>query len=141
MTAEGLLDRLRSASLEDRISATYELDYDDFDDPEILAAVRENLGSTNADLLEISIMRLLIRAKDARSCEQVLAILRTTGDELVFSAATLALSVLARERPETTGSILQELDIISRSDLPDPNRDLLSEALAKVFAIAGRRPS
>lgn len=139
MTVNGLLARLQSASMKARIAATYELDYDDFDDPRIVAAVRENLGSAEPDLVEITIMRLLIRGKDAQSLERVLTILRTTRDALVFSAAILALTNLARDYPETAAITLQKLEVLSRSDLSADELVLLSDALAELFALAGKR--
>jgi len=129
MTSD-LLARLQSASSEVRTAATYELDYGEFAHPEILAAVRSNLGSANTDLVEITIMRLLIRGKDTQSADRVLAILETTRDDLVFSAAVLALSNLAWDFPDTAARTLRSLEALRKSDLSADKLNLLDEQLA-----------
>jgi hypothetical protein len=91
-----ITERLRSQSVLERISATYELDRNVIaSNDEIVVALRENLSSTNVDLVEITVMRLAIRAKDCSSFDQIEHIFSSSNDELVLSACAFGLISLA----------------------------------------------
>jgi hypothetical protein len=135
--SSGLSDRLNSPSVEDRIAATYGLNYDDFRDPKIRTSVRANLASDNSDLVEITIMRLLIRGKDARSAPQVRGLLKAGLDDLVFCAAVTALTNLARDRPETASATLRELEALSGESVPPDRGGLLAKSIAEVRRMLG----
>jgi hypothetical protein len=124
--------RLNSPLVEERIAATYCLNYDHFSDAEIKASVRANLDSDNPDLVEITIMRLLVRGKDAHSASRVRDILRTNRDDLVFCAAVSALTNLARDRPETASSTLRELEALPKASAPPDRRGLLVKSIAEI---------
>lgn len=132
MTATGMLARLQSPSMETRIEATYELDYSDFAHPQIVAAVRENLSSADPDLLDITIIRLMVRGKDNHSLPCVLTILETTRDDLVFSSAVLALSALAKSNPETAATTLQKLEALPKCHIATANVSLLNDTVAEL---------
>jgi hypothetical protein len=132
MTVTGLLARLQSPSLEARIEATYELDCDDFADPQIVAAVRENLSSADPDLLDITIMRLMVRGEDDHSLPSVWTILETTRDDLVFSSAVLALSALAKSHPDTAATTLQKLEALPKCQIAAVNEGLLNDTIAEL---------
>jgi hypothetical protein len=130
--ATTLLPRLRSPEVEERIAATYELDRTDFASPEVLDAVRINLSSANADLIEISTMRLSIRGDDTHSIDRIIAILESTPDDLVFSAAVFGLSSLARKFPDTAARTISVLENLQRSQLPSDKLKLVNEQLAEL---------
>ena len=132
MTVTALLARLQSPSIETRIEATYELDYGDFAHPQILAAVRENLSSADPDLLDITIMRLMVRGKDDHSLPSVWTILETTRDDLVVSSAVLALSALAKSHPETAATTLQKLEALPKRHIGAVNVRLINETVAEL---------
>jgi hypothetical protein len=132
MTVTALLARLQSPPIETRIEATYELDYGDFAHPQILAAVRENLSSVDPDLLDITIMRLMVRGKDDHSLPSVWTILENTRDDLVFSSAVLALSALAKSHPETAATTLQKLEALPKRHIGAVNVRLINETVAEL---------
>ena len=132
MTVAGLLARLQSPSIETRIEATYELDCGDFVHPQIVAAVRENLSTVDPDLLDITIMRLMVRGKDVHSLPCVWTILETTRDDLVFSSAVLALSALAKSHPETAATTLQKLEALPKRQIAAVNVGLFNDTVAEL---------
>jgi hypothetical protein len=136
MRADELLAELQSASIEGRIKATYQLTYEDFIDQRILDSVRSNLSSANTDLIEITIMRLLVRGKDAQSADRVRRILATTRDELVFCAAVSALTNLARDLPETALATLREIEALPRSSVPTDRLAMFDNACAELRHVA-----
>jgi hypothetical protein len=138
MKCDKLLAGLQSPVVGERITATYDLDYDEFEDPRILAAVRANLGTDDADLMEITVMRLLVRGKDIQSGERVSEVLKTTRDDLVFSACVRALSNLAREHPETGPATLQTLDELQRQSLSPDDLALLDRERGKLRQLLAR---
>ena len=71
MATEEVISKLMSPSLSVRTTATYQLGYKDFWDTNVTHAVRENLDADDADLVEITIMRLLVRGKDVQSADRV----------------------------------------------------------------------
>jgi hypothetical protein len=132
MTVTALLARLQSPSIETRIEATYELDYGDFAHPQILTAVRENLSSVDPDLLDITIMRLMVRGKDDHSLPSVWTILENTRDDLVFSSAVLALTALAKSHPETAATTLQKLEELPKRHIGAVDVHLINETVAEL---------
>ena len=132
MNVTGLLTRLQSPSIETRIQATYELDYGDFAHPQIVAAVRVNLSSADPDLLDITIMRLIVRGKDDHSLPCVWTILETTRDDLVFSSAMLALSAHAKSHPETAATTLQKLEALPKCHIAAVNVGLFNNTVSEL---------
>lgn len=87
-------------------SVTYALDGTQ---PEaVLVALRHNLRSEDADLVEITTMRLGVRFKDAASFKQIMDLALTHPDELVVMASLKAVRAIAernsafRDDAETT---------------------------------------
>lgn len=122
-----MLTRLQSPKVSTRISATYELEKSDFEDSQILAAVRESLPSDDPDLLDISIMRLLLRGSDVCSMERVLIHVESTRDDLVFSSGILSLSGLARHFPDVGEKVLRRFELLPVERLSPENMALLAE--------------
>ena len=132
MTGPDMLTRLRSPSVGTRISATYELERGDFNDSRILSAVRENLASDDPDLLDISIMRLLLRGRDVNSVERVLEHVESTRDDLVLSSGVLSLSGLARHFPAIGEEVLRRLELLPDERLNPNNMALLADTIAEL---------
>ncbi len=130
-----LLSRLRSPDVQEQIAATYELDRRDFASADVLDAVRANLNSTDNDLIEISIVRLLIRGRDTRSADSVLGILEAAPNNLVFSAAVFGLRSLAEKFPETATRTISAFENLRRSRLSDDKLKLLNEQLAELSQV------
>ena len=135
MTGPDMLTRLKSPSVSTRMGATSELERGDFDEVRILAAVRENLGSDDPDLLDITIMRLLLRGRDVCSVERVLNHVESTRDDLVFSSGILSLSGLARHFPEIGEKVLRRLELLPKEHLSPKNLALLSDTVAELRRI------
>jgi hypothetical protein len=94
-----MIDRwkLENGTIKERIEQIYAITEEDIiKDQSIIEILRENLKIEDNELLEISIMRLGIRAKDLRSKNEFLNILACNSDALVRSAAIAALSSLYR---------------------------------------------
>lgn len=94
--------------------------------------MRDNLFSADPDLLDITIMRLVVRGKDDHSLPRVWAILETTRDELVFSSAVLALAALAKSHPETAATTLQKLEALPKCHVAAVNASLLNDTVAEL---------
>lgn len=137
MKASDKLTSLRSASLSDRLDASYKLERGDFADDQILTAVRENLSSDDPDLLEITIMRLLLRGRDVDSVEPVLRLVETKRDDegLIFSSGVRALSGLATHVPDIALNILSRFERVSRTDLDADNSALLDDSILELREI------
>ena len=129
VAASDKLARLQSSSTVTRTSATYELERSDFKDSQILAAVRENLSSYDPDLLDVTIMRLLVRGRDVCSAERVMDHVEGTRDDLVFSSGVLALSSLASHFPDLRGKVLRRLERLPKEHLSARNRSLLADTI------------
>ena len=132
MSAPDKLTRLQSPSTSTRTSATYELESSDFKNSQILAAVRGNLSSDDPDLLDITIMRLLLRARDVSSAERVMDHVESTRDELVFSSGVLSLSGIARHFPELRDKVLPRLERLPTEHLSAKNQSLLADTIAEL---------
>jgi hypothetical protein len=132
MTGPDMLTRLLSPSVSTRISATYELDRDDFDDSRIVAAVRENLASNVPDLLDITIMRLMLRGRDVCSVERVLEHVGSTRDNLVLSSCVLSLSGLAHHFLEIGERVLRRLELLPQERLHPENKALVADTIAEL---------
>lgn len=133
MSSDELQDALSSLSVEERIAATYRLQCEHLRDIGSRALVRANLDSGSPDLVEITIMRLLIRGKDAHSAPKVRALLSACfKDDLVFCAALSALTNLARDCPETALATLQVLEALPRRSVPPDRGGLLAESVAEL---------
>jgi len=92
-----MIDRwkLENGSPDEQLDQLYALSEDDiFADKSIVGILRRNLTSTDNEILEISIMRIAIRAKDIGSVDMLILVLSKNQDELVRSAAIRSLSVL-----------------------------------------------
>ena len=135
---DDLAGRLVSNSMEERTRATYELDYADFDSPSVLAATRANLDATDPELVAITVMRLLVRGKDASSWQKVAAILRSSDDDYVSSSAILALANLARDIPDLLGPTIAELEAVTEDRISEDSHASLVSALAELRST--RRP-
>ena len=122
---------LGSPSLGQRLDATYKLERSDFTDDRIISAVRENLSSDDPDLLEISIMRLLLRGRDVTSVERVLDHVEKTRDEegLVFSSGVRSLTGLAHHNPEIRNKVLRCFAHLPKVDLNADNIALVLPVL------------
>ncbi|WP_370034070.1 hypothetical protein [Qipengyuania mesophila] len=118
MDADEVIRKLTSSSLGVRTTATYQLGYKEFWNPGITHAVRTNLDADDADLVEITIMRLLVRGKDVQSADRVRSVFTTSRDDLVVRAAIGALTNLARDFPETALATLEIFEAMPRSRLP-----------------------
>lgn len=128
-----MLDSLSSSSVVERTKATYRLSYEHFCDPRIKASARINLASDDPDLVEITIMRLLIRGKDALSAQTVRDLLTDDPiDELVFCAAVGALTNLARDCRETALPTLHALEVVPRQNVHNGREGLLAKAVAEL---------
>lgn len=138
MKASRMVTLLRSTSLSDRLDASYKLESGDFADDQVLTAVRENLRSDDPDLLEITIMRLLLRGRDVHSVEPVLRLVETKDDDegLIFSSGVRALSGLAANVPDIALNILSRLERVSRTNLDVENAALLEETILELREIA-----
>lgn len=79
-------------------SVTYALDGTQSE--AVLAALRHNLRSEDADLVEITTMRLGVRFKDAASFKQIIGLALTHPDELVVMASLKAVRVIAERNSE-----------------------------------------
>jgi len=132
MKASDMMARLQSPSLSTRIEATYQLEREDFDDSEVLAAVRENLSLDDPDLLDITIMRLLLRGRDKCSVERVLSLIESTRDNLVFSSGVLSLSGLAGHSADIREEVLRRFELFSRDWLEPKNITLLEREITKL---------
>lgn len=92
-----MIDRkeLESGSISSQTRQTYALSREDIlADPSILNILRRNLDSSDPELLEITIMRLGVRADDFWSIEKFFEVLERNVGSLVRSAALGALSSL-----------------------------------------------
>lgn len=92
-----MIDRwkLENGSPHEQLDQLYALSEDDiFADRSIVGILRRNLTSTDNEILEISIMRISIRAKNIGSVDMLILVLSENKDELVRSAAIRSLSVL-----------------------------------------------
>jgi len=118
MATNEVISKLTSSSLSVRTTATYKLEYKDFWDSGITHAVRANLDADDADLVEITIMRLLVRGKDVQSADSVRSVLATSRNDLVIGAAMGALTNLARDFPETVLATLEVFEALPRSRVP-----------------------
>jgi hypothetical protein len=132
MAAPDLLARLRSASIRTRIQATYELESEDFDDSRVLSAVRANLAVDDPDLLDVTIIRLLLRGRDVCSVEPVLCHLESTRDDLVFSSGVLSLYGLACHFPALGEKLLRRFELLPAERLNTENMALLTDTIAKL---------
>lgn len=96
METADIMKRLRSASMADRTAATYELDREQIrSEAGIIEALRENLRSTDEDLVEITVMRIAVRAKDCASFNQIESIFLSSSNDIVLSACAFGLTSLA----------------------------------------------
>lgn len=92
-----MIDRskLENGSPDEQLDQLYALSEDDIcADKSIVGILRRNITSTNNEILEISIVRIAIRAKDIGSVDMLIIVLSENQDELVRSAAIRSLSVL-----------------------------------------------
>lgn len=92
-----MIDRskLENGSPDEQLDQLYALSEDDIcADKSIVGILRRNITSTDNEILEISIMRIAIRAKDIGSVDMLIIVLSENQDELVRSAAIRSLSVL-----------------------------------------------
>ncbi|MGN6496134.1 MAG: hypothetical protein ACTHK5_02175 [Tsuneonella sp.] len=135
MDTDQVIRSLSSPSLGVRTAATYSLDYGDFCDTRIRNAVRANLNTDDVELLEITIMRLLIRGKDAQSADRVRKVLATFHGDLVFCAAVGALTNLANDFPQTANATLTAFDALPRSNVPADRRAMFDKARAELRGI------
>ncbi|MFC0588184.1 hypothetical protein ACFFF7_02025 [Novosphingobium aquiterrae] len=130
-----LLKRLRSPLVGERIAATYELDYKHFLDENIRNAVRENLNSNDDDLVEISVMRILIRGRDVPSVHKVRAILNETNNNLVFNVSVSSLECLAENCPETAPYTLREFERLAAANVPAEFKERLEKGIREIQRI------
>lgn len=137
MNADEVISNLKSPSLAVRTAATYRLGYRDFSDTRIRDAVRANLDEDDPDLAEITIMRLLVRGKDAQSADRVRGVLATSRDDLVFCAAVGALANLANDLPQTAHATLEALEALPRSQVPADRLAMFDKARAELRRIIG----
>ena len=69
----------------------------------VLVALRHNLSSEDADLVEITTMRLGVRFRDVASFKQIIDLAVTHPDEMVVMASLKALRVIAEQNSELRG--------------------------------------
>lgn len=129
---DDLAAQLSSANIAERTRATYELDSADFRDPAILAATRSNLDSADAELVAITVTRLLVRGKDVSSRTKVADILKRSDDDYVISSAFLALANLGRSFPAFAEDTVRELEAVEQDRIPEEGRASLASALAEL---------
>jgi len=92
-----MIDRwkLENGSTSQQLDQLYALSESDIlADISIVDILRKNLTSSNNEILEISIMRIGVRAMDLYSVDMLIPVLSQNRDKLVRSAAILSLSVL-----------------------------------------------
>ena len=107
-----MIDRweLENGSVKSQISQIYALTKADIQaDPTIVEVLRRNLKSSNEELLEMSIMRLGVRAKDVFSVEPIMALLSTEQRYLPRAAAISALGSIARHLLEQDEPMAREI--------------------------------
>lgn len=92
-----MIDRwkLENGSTSEQLDQLYALSESDMlADRSIVNILRRNLTSSDNEILEISIMRIGVRAMDLDSVDMLIPVLSQNEDKLVRSAAILSLSVL-----------------------------------------------
>lgn len=130
-----MIDRwkLENGSPHEQLDQLYALSEDDiFADRSIVGILRRNLTSTDNEILEISIMRISIRAKNIGSVDMLILVLSENKDELVRSAAIRSLSVLygivAREDEVRANEILSA---VHRASLGPSELELIQNNFAR----------
>lgn len=119
--------KLARGDSETKIRATYELTPEDIrGDPRIIGELRNNLNTSNDDLLEITLMRIGIRAHDVDSLQNIIKISREHSSDLVKSAAVFAMSSIATEHSACRSLVVSHL------------RFLLEDADAELSLIINR---
>lgn len=108
-----LAKRIVSSDDRERTQATYEVTQDAINSqPSIIDAMRQNLTSSNDDLLEITVMRLGSRAFDVGSLDKIFEISKASSSSLVLSATIFAMSAIAMRYPEKRDEVVRNLEIM-----------------------------
>lgn len=132
-----LISRLKSEDISERVEATYEVTRRIIDgNPQVVSILRGNLNSQSDDLVEISIMRLGIRAKDLGSLDKIIDISVKSSSPLVLSASIFAMSSIAEAYPEKKENVKARLMTMEASHLDD---QLLKTIQAELFRLDGGR--
>lgn len=127
-----LAKRITSSEDRDRTKATYEVTQDTISSqPDIVGAMRQNLTSSNDDLLEITVMRLGSRAFDVESLDKIIEISKTASNSLVRSATIFAMSAIAMRYPEKRGEVVRNLEAM-KDDADDEIMSIIKDELLQL---------
>ena len=118
---KSLLDRLVSQDIEERIKATYEVTKDDIKrDFSVVDAMRDNLLVRDDDLLEITIMRLGLRANDVVSLDKIIKISESCNNPLIVGATVFAMGAIANQHKEKRQDVIVRLNSMKECAYSDP---------------------
>ncbi len=128
-----LIRRLKSDNSAERTEAAYEVTRHIIErNPQIVDILRENLKSQDEELLEISIMRLGLRATDVHSLDDIINISKNSCNSLILSACVFAMLSIADTYPDTRERVRARLKSMMDGNLEDELRNTILAELAKI---------